>query len=73
MHLRPILVGLVEIDATAGETFLFEFLRTRRFPLGKWRAECAGDTACAVLAADLPRLREDLDSEFRRLQARLAA
>ncbi|MEX2140476.1 MAG: hypothetical protein WD894_14530 [Pirellulales bacterium] len=73
MFLRPILVGIVEIDEMAGETFLFEPLPTPRFSVARWREVCAGNTACAVLAADLPRLREDLDSEFRRLQARLAA
>jgi hypothetical protein len=73
MHLRPILVGIVEIESRAGKTFLFESPPARGFSLGRWQEEWAGSTSCAIFAADLPRLREDLEFEFRRLQARLAA
>jgi hypothetical protein len=73
MLVSSILVGIVEIDATAGKTFLSGGQRTRGISSGAWREGCADFDAYAVLMADLPRLREELDCDFRRLQARLAA
>ncbi len=73
MLARSTLVGIVEVDATAGETFLLSGPRRRRVSPGTWREGCADSAAYGVLMADLPRLREELDSDFRRLQARLAA
>jgi hypothetical protein len=74
MLARSILVGIVEIDTSAGKTFLSGVVPRRRgISSGAWREGCADFDAYAVLMADLPRLREELDSDFRRLQARLAA
>jgi hypothetical protein len=73
MLARSILVGMVEIDATAGEMRLFGRPCTRGVSLLARQEGCADSDAYAVLMADLPRLHDDLDADFRRLQARLAA
>ncbi len=73
MSVRTGLVGLIRIDASAAATPLFERPRTRC----RWNAiapeEYAESITCAVLVADLRCLRQELECELQRLQARLAA
>jgi hypothetical protein len=73
MLARSILVGMIEIDETAGEMRLFRRPSALGVSLRARREECADSVACAVLMADLPRLHDELDADFRRLHARLAA
>jgi hypothetical protein len=67
------LIGTIVIDAGAGEGFMSGGYHTRRFARGSWRKDSTGVAGSTVVSADLPRLRDDLEREFQRLQARLAA
>jgi hypothetical protein len=66
------LVGIIRLESTAAAAFLNRGFRPRPVTASPWRdfAECA---AYASVAADFPRLRRELQREYRRLQARLAA
>jgi hypothetical protein len=67
------LVGLIEIDATAGASFGLVSCRSNRFSPEFWQDDFADDVVYSAVLADLARLGDELDIDFRRLQSRLAA
>ena len=67
------MVGMIEIDASAGASLgLFPTQESRFSPIS-WRTNFADNAVCPAVVADLGRLRDELSDEFRRLQNRLAA
>jgi hypothetical protein len=62
---------MIEIDAGAGADFGFVSARSNRFSPDACRDDLAGCVVYSAVLADLLRLRDELDGEFRRLQARL--
>jgi hypothetical protein len=67
------IVGMIELDASAGASFGLVTGRSNRFSSDDWQEDLAVGAVYPVVFADLVRLRAELDGEFRRLQARLAA
>jgi len=72
MLLRPFLVGMIEIDARAGMTFLSPVTVNRVEP-GFRSLKNDVISGRTVIAADVIRLQEELADEFRALLARIAA
>jgi hypothetical protein len=64
---------MIEIDAAAGASFGLVSGRSNRFSPAAWRADFTDNAVYSAVLADLERLRDDLDGEFRRLQTRLVA
>ena len=64
---------MIELDASAGASFGLFAGKADRFSSNRWRENFAGNAVYPAVMADLVRLRTELDGEFRRLQARLAA
>jgi hypothetical protein len=64
---------MIEIDAGAGASFGLASARANRFSPDACRDDLAGSVVYSAVLADLLRLRDELDGEFRRLQGRLAA
>jgi hypothetical protein len=65
-------VGIIRIEANAAAGFMSRGFRSRHLTKRNWRRDCAEFAAYASVAADVPRLRRELQREYRRLQARLA-
>ena len=73
MVVRSSPAGIIEIEMGIGETFpLWTRPSYRHISRFNGRSECDSE-AWTILAADLTQLRDELDGEYRRLLARLAA
>jgi hypothetical protein len=64
---------MIEMDASVGASFGLISRQSNRFSPDACRDDLAGCVVYSAVMADLVRLRDELDGEFRRLQARLAA
>jgi hypothetical protein len=73
MSLRSTIVGIIEIDPAARDVFLLEPTTIANRRCDNRLAEFGDESAYAVVLTDVAQLREELESELWRLQARLAA
>ena len=73
MSCRTALVGMIELDASAGASFGLVSGGSNRFSSDDCEEDFAVGAVYPAIIADLMQLRAELDGEFGHLQARFAA